>query len=196
MSSDPKGDLHRYLRVAREALLWKLVGTSEYDARRPLTPTGTNLLGLVKHVGSVAAGYFGFVFGRPFEEPLPWLDEDAEYNADLWATADESREQVIDLYQRIWEHADATISSLPLDAPGHVPWWGERSEVTLHLILIHMIAEIHRHAGHADIVREMIDGSVGLREGNDNMPPVDEAWWGDYRNRLEQVAREVGAGER
>jgi hypothetical protein len=195
MSSDPKDDLHRYLRAARDALLWKLEGTSEYDARRPLTPTGTNLLGLVKHVGSVASGYFGSVFGRPFEEPLPWLDEDAEYNADLWATADESREQVIDLYQRIWQHADATISSLPLDAPGHVPWWGERSQVTLHLILIHMIAEIHRHTGHADIVREMIDGSVGLRAGNDNLPPVDEAWWGDYRNRLEQVAREVGAGQ-
>ena len=195
MSSDPKDDLHRYLRAARDALLWKLEGTSEYDARRPLTPTGTNLLGLVKHVGSVASGYFGSVFGRPFEEPLPWLDEDAEYNADLWATADESREQVIDLYQRIWQHADATISRLPLDAPGHVPWWGERSQVTLHLILIHMIAEIHRHAGHADIVREMIDGSVGLRAGNDNLPPVDEAWWGDYRNRLEQVAREVGAGQ-
>jgi uncharacterized damage-inducible protein DinB len=190
MSSDSKDDLHRYLRAARDALLWKLEGTSEYDARRPLTPTGTNLLGLVKHVGSVASGYFGSVFERPFEEPLPWLDEDAEYNADLWATADESREQVIDLYQRIWQHADATISSLPL-----VPWWGERSQVTLHLILIHMIAEIHRHTGHADIVREMIDGSVGLRAGNDNLPPVDEAWWGDYRNRLEQVAREVGAGQ-
>lgn len=190
---EPKEDLHRYLRVAREALLWKLEGTSEYDARRPLTPTGTNLLGLVKHVGTVASEYFGSVFGRPFEEPLPWAEEGAEDNADMWATADESRQQIVDLYQRIWEHADGTISSLPLDAPGRVPWWGERGDVTLHLILIHMLAEINRHTGHADIVREMIDGSAGFRKGNDNLPPVDKAWWRDYRVRLEQAAREVGA---
>ena len=71
---DPKADLHRYLQVARDALLWKLDGLSEYDVRRPLVPTGTNLLGLVKHVASVEAGYLGDTFGRPFPEPLPWLD--------------------------------------------------------------------------------------------------------------------------
>lgn len=190
--SDLKDDFHRYLRAAREALLWKLEGTSEYDARRPLTGTGTNLLGLVKHVGTVASEYFGSVFGRPFEESLPWAEEGAEDNADMWATADESRDHIVDLYRRIWEHADATISDLPLDAPGRVPWWGERGEVTLHRILIHMLAEICRHAGHADIVREMIDGSAGFQKGNDNLPSVDEAWWTSYRNRLEQVAREVG----
>jgi uncharacterized damage-inducible protein DinB len=57
--SDPKADLHRYLQDAREALLWKLAGLSEYDVRRPMVPTGTNLLGLVKHVASVELGYFG-----------------------------------------------------------------------------------------------------------------------------------------
>jgi hypothetical protein len=54
-----------------------------------------------------------------------------------------------------------------------------------------MIAETQRHAGHADIVRELVDGAVGLRNGNDNMAPVDRAWWEDYRNRLESVAREA-----
>lgn len=190
--SDPKEDLHRYLRVAREALLWKLEGTSEYDARRPLTGTGTNLLGLVKHVGTIASEYFGLVFGRPFEETLPWAEEGAEANADMWATAEESRQQILDLYQRIWEHADATISALPLDAPGRVPWWGERGQVTLHRILVHVLAEINRHTGHADIVREMIDGSVGFRNGNDNLPTADQAWWTAYRDRLEQVAQKVG----
>jgi hypothetical protein len=53
---DPKDDLHRYLKAGRDALLWKVDGLSEYDARRPMTPTGTNLLGLVKHVASVAVG--------------------------------------------------------------------------------------------------------------------------------------------
>jgi len=188
--SDPKADLRRYLQIAREALLWKLDGLAEYDVRRPMVPTGTNLLGLVKHVASVEAGYFGATFGRPFPEPLPWLEEDAEPNADMWATAEESREQVVGLYHRVWAHSDATIEALALDAIGHVPWWPpERSEVTLHRILVHMIAETDRHAGHADVVRELIDGAVGLRPDNDNLPPVDPAWWESYRERLEQVAQ-------
>jgi hypothetical protein len=113
-----KADLHRYLQAGREALLWKLDGLSEYDVRRPMVPTGTNLLGLVKHVASVEVGYFGNTFGRPFDEPLPWYEVGAEPNADMWATADESREQIVGLYHHVWAHSDATIDTLALDAIG------------------------------------------------------------------------------
>ncbi len=191
---DPKGDLQHYLQEARDAVVWKLDGLSEYDIRRPLVPTGTNLLGLVKHLASVEFGYFGDVFGRPSGEPLPWMDEGAEANADMWATADQSREEIIGLYYRAWAHSDATISALALDAIGIVPWWRpDHHEVTLHQILVHMIAETQRHAGHADVVRELIDGAVGLLPGNDNLPPGDRDWWEDYRTRLERVA--LGAGQ-
>ncbi len=194
--TDPKADLHRYLQSARESLLWKLDGLSEYDVRRPLTPTGTNLLGIVKHVASVELGYFGDTFGRPSNIPLPWFEPGAEPNADLWATASESRAEIIDLYHRAWAHADGTISSLPLDASGRVAWWPEdRLEVTLHRILVHMIAETNRHAGHADIVRELIDGAAGLRDGMSNLPDVDDAWWESYRTRLQEVARGFGAAD-
>jgi RimJ/RimL family protein N-acetyltransferase/uncharacterized damage-inducible protein DinB len=190
--SRTKADLHRYLQLAREALLWKLDGLSEYDVRRPMVPTGTNLLGLVKHVASIELGYFGDTFGRPFEEPLTWWAEDAEPNADMWATAEESRDEIVDLYHRAWKHADATIDMLALEAIGRVPWWpDDRSEVTLHRILVHVIAETNRHAGHADIVRELIDGAVGLRRDNDNMYPAEREWWETYRGRLEAVAREA-----
>jgi len=190
---DLKADLGRYLQRGREALVWKLDGLSEYDVRRPLVPTGTNLLGLVKHVASVEAGYLGGTFDRPFPESLPWLDDDAEPNADMWATADESRQQVIGLYHRVWAHSDATIEALELDAVGRVPWWpAERAEVTLHRILVHMIAETNRHAGHADIVRELIDGASGWLAGNDNLPEgVDAAWWESHRARLEEAARQA-----
>jgi uncharacterized damage-inducible protein DinB len=192
---DPKADLHRYLQLAREALLWKLDGLSEYDIRRPMVPTGTNLLGLVKHVASVELGYLGDTFGRPSGESLPWLEDGAEPNADMWATADESREQIVGLYHRTWAHSDATIDTQELDAVGHVPWWpDDRSAVTLHTILVHMIAETDRHAGHADIVRELIDGAAGLRVDNDNMAPGDQAWWEGYRARLERVAQEASNG--
>ena len=186
-----KDVLHRYLRESRDALLWKLDGLCEYDARRPLTYTGTNLLGLIKHVASVGSEYFGRVFDRPFPEPLPWYLEDAEPNADLWVPADESREEIIGLYHRAWEHADATIEALPLDAPGRVPWWRpeERAAVTLHQILVHVVAEVHRHAGHADIVREQIDNAVGRRSGSSNLPDRDAGWWAAYRARIEEAAR-------
>ena len=190
---DPKAGLHRYLQIARDALIWKLDGLSEYDIRRPMVPTGTNLLGLVKHVASVEVGYFGETFGRPFDEPMPWADDDAAPNADMWATADESRDQIVGLYHRVWAHSDTTIDSFDIDAVGRVPWWpDDRSEVTVHGILVHMIAETNRHVGQADIVRELIDGAAGLRADNDNMPPGDPSWWQDYRDRLERVAREAG----
>jgi len=195
--SNPKDDLRRYLEAAREVLLWKLEGLSEYDARRPLVPTGTNLLGLVKHVAAVEAGYLGATFGRPFPEPIPWGDEDAEPNADMWAGPEESREGIVDLYRRVWAHSDGTIAALDLDARGLVPWWPrERAAVTLHLVLIHMIAETDRHAGHADIVRELIDGAAGLRPGNDNLAQGDDAWWQGYRRRVQQAAEQAAAAQR
>src|SRR4051812_4684780 len=100
--SDPKADLHRYLKAARGSVLWKLEGLSEYDIRRPMVATGTNLLGLVKHLASVESGYFGSVFGRPFPEHLPWADDSAEPNADMFATADEPSDDIVALYRRVW----------------------------------------------------------------------------------------------
>lgn len=185
-----KDDLTRYLQRGRDSLVWKLEGLSEYDARRPVVATGTNLLGLVKHMAAMEAGYFGDIFGRPFPEPMAWAEENAEVNSDMWATPDESREYLVDLYRRVWAHADATIDELELDAPGVVPWWpDDRKNVTLHLILCHVVAEIQHHAGHADIVRELIDGEVGLRPDVSNLP--DEFDWVTYRARLEQAARDA-----
>jgi uncharacterized damage-inducible protein DinB len=185
-----KNDLVHYLQQGRDVLLWKLDDLSEYDARRPMVGTGTNLLGIVKHVASVESGYFGEVFARPFPEMLSWTAEDAEPNADFWATAEESRESIIDLYRRVWSHSDETIAALDLDAPGLVPWWpAERQEVTLHRILVHMVAETQRHGGHADILRELIDGSIGHRPGVDNLD--DRVVWDTHRARLEQVARDA-----
>ncbi|MBB5080875.1 DinB family protein [Nonomuraea endophytica] len=191
--TDHKAQLHRYLRDARDAIVWKLEGLDEYEARRPMTPTGTNLLGLVKHLAGVEAGYFGFVFERPFPEPIPWIAEDAELNSDLWATPEESRDDLLSLYERTRAHADATIEELDLDATGTVPWWPEeRRHPTLHLLLVHMTAETNRHAGHADIVRELIDGTAGLRRSSDNLPSTDTAWWEEHHARVEAAARKAG----
>jgi uncharacterized damage-inducible protein DinB len=192
--ADEKQTLHRYLQNARGVLLWKLEGLSDYDIRRPMTPTGTNLLGLVKHCAGVECGYFGGVVGRPFpgEGDLDWHEgDDAELSGDMYATEAESCEQVTGFYRRIWAHSDATIQELPLDARGTVPWWPEeRRHPTLHTLLVHTIQETARHAGHADIIREAIDGAAGLRDGVSNMPPeADAAAWKQHYDKLESIAR-------
>jgi uncharacterized damage-inducible protein DinB len=186
---DPKQVLHRYLATQRDALLAKLGGLDERDMRWPMTPTGTNLLGLVKHVASVELGYFGEVFDRPSNIPLPWFDEGAELNADMWATAGESREDIVALYQQATQHADATIAALPLDAPGLVPWWPpERQQVTLQQIMVHVSVEVARHAGQADIIRELIDGAAG---DDASLPDQTAEEWAAYRARLEENAAEA-----
>jgi hypothetical protein len=181
-----KANMHGRLRRDRQALLWKLEGLSEYDARRPLTATGTNLLGLVKHVASVEARYFGEVFDRPSPEPLcRWQDADG---GDLWAAEHETREQIIGCYLRTWEHSDATIDELALDAPGHVPWWpGPYDDTNLFAVMLHVLGETIRHTGQADILREGIDGRTGLRAEHEK--PVDEEARAAYCARIEQAAR-------
>ncbi|WP_030850560.1 DinB family protein [Streptomyces sp. NRRL S-475] len=186
-----KDNLHRRLRRDREALLWKLDGLSEYDARRPLTATGTNLLGLVKHVATVEARYFGEVFDRPSPEPLSrWQDSDG---SDQWATEDETRDQIIGFYRRTWEHSDATIDELPLDAPGHVPWWPEpHTNTNLFAVMVHVLGESNRHAGQADILREGLDGRTGMRAENEQQ--IDEEARAAHCAKIEQAARTSSSG--
>jgi hypothetical protein len=187
---DPKRMMHRYLVDQRKALVAKLEGVAERNARWPMTLTGTNLLGLIKHVASIELGYFGEVFDRPSNVPLPWFDEGAEINADMWATAQESRTDIVALYQLAAVHADATIEALMLDSPGRVPWWpAERQQVSLQQIMVHVTVEIARHAGHADIIRELIDGAAGDDDGN--VPDQTAQEWASYRLRLEQAAAEA-----
>jgi hypothetical protein len=184
-----KDYLHGQLRSARQALVWKLDGLSEYDVRRPLTATGTNLLGLVKHRAISEARYLGEIFGRPFPEPLPrWQDADG---SDLWVTRGETREQIIGFYQRAWDHADATIKELPIDAPGHVPWW-PRPDVKLFNIMVHVLGDTTRHAGHADILREQLDGRTGVTAEYEE--PIDTAAREAHWAKIERAAQAAAGG--
>jgi hypothetical protein len=182
-----KDYLHGDLRWIRQALLWKLDGLSEYDIRRPLTPTGTNLLGLVKHLATWEARYFGEVFDRPFPEPLPRWDDETADGTDLWAAEYETREEITGFYRRVWEHSDATISTLPVDAPGHVPWW-PRPDVKMFNVLVHILSETNRHAGHADILREQLDGAVGTGQET-AAQEIDTAYWKSRYATIEQAAK-------
>ena len=156
--------LLRYLQRERDNLVGTLDGLSEYDARRPMTPTGTSLLGLVKHVATVEIGYLGECVGRPWPEPIPWANDEALRGRATTCTPQPTSrcEMILDLYRRSWAHADESVRTLGLDAPATVPWWPEERRVTtLGYLLVHLLAETAHHAGHADIVREAIDGRAG-----------------------------------
>ena len=188
---EDKETLQRYLTTQRNALLSKLDGLDEYDARRPMVPTGTNLLGIVKHVAFVQLGYLGDCFGRPSGIPTPWDGDEDDPDADLWVPVTESRADILELFARSVEHADATLDTIDLDTRGEVPWWPEDKRYpTLHRVAVHLLVDIARHAGHADILRETIDGAIGYLPGNTNLPDRDSAGWAEHFDRVESAARE------
>jgi hypothetical protein len=178
--------LHRALTDTRASLVAKLDGVDEFDRRRPLTPTATNLLGLVKHLAGVEQGYLGDSFGRPPEQPLPWVADGSVWdNADMWATPEQSTEEIVGLYRAACEHSDRTIADLDLTEPGRVPWWPEDRALTdLGTLLVRVLVDTARHAGQADVVRELIDG----RAGDDHNQQGGSEWWADYCARVARAA--------
>jgi PPOX class F420-dependent enzyme/OxyR family protein len=187
------GDLQQYLQQAREALVGALGGLGEYDARRPCTPSGTNILGLVKHLVGIESSYLGDCVGRPSPLRLPWVEDGSIWDgADMWAGAEETREYILDLYRAAWSHSDASILELPLDTPAHVEWWpAERRATTLGHLAVRVVAETAQHAGHADILRESIDG----RGGRDHDEIGDDIWWNAQLDRI-RAAADVHRGGR
>lgn len=186
-SPDPliAAELRRYLQQARDSMLASLDGLTDYDIRRPMTSSATNLLGLIKHLAGIELGYLGACVGRPSPVPLPWDDESIRDSADMWATAEETRDELVTLYRRSWQHSDESITTLGLHSPAEVAWWPEeRRRTTLGSLLIRVVAETAQHAGHADIVREMIDG----RAGRDHEDIGDTAWWDRHVERVQQAA--------
>ena len=147
----------------RDVVLWKLDGLDDEQLRRQLTPSGTSLLGLVKHLGSVEYEWFCETFGRD-SAAIPFDENDPE--ADLRIRPDESTEEIVGYYGRARAAANQVIDELDVDAPG-TAWFGET--VSMRWVLIHMLEETARHAGHMDILRELIDGATS------DYPEVDAA---------------------
>ena len=189
--ADLKSVLVGRLDRLNQAVQHKLEGLSEYDLRRPMTPTATNLLGVTMHLASLQSEYFGQTFGNPFprEDEMYFLtDEDADPQDDLWVRPEATSEWVVGLYRATWEHAKETFATLGLDSPGQIPT-RPYADVTLGEMLVHMVEETARHVGHMDIVRELIDGAVGRYAGDGNI--IDGYDWAAYRRRVEAGAREA-----
>ncbi|MEU1704778.1 DinB family protein [Streptomyces sp. NPDC005706] len=154
-TAEEKDILRASLDRHRDTVLWKLDGLDDEQLRRPMTPTGTTLLGLVKHLASVEYGWFVETFGGE-AEPL-WFDP--YEGEDMRIAPDETTDRIVAFYGRARAAADRMIAGLPLDALGR-PSWRDQS-VSLRWTLVHMTTETARHAGHMDILRELIDGATG-----------------------------------
>jgi uncharacterized damage-inducible protein DinB len=150
-----KESLFVSLNRHRDVILWKLEGLDEEQVRRSMTPSGTSLLGLVKHLAAVEYGWFCETFGRE-TEPMPFDEEDE--TADLRAEPDETTAEIVAFYGRARAAADHVINDVAVEDVG-TAWFGDT--VSMRWVLIHMIEETARHAGHMDIVRELIDGTTG-----------------------------------
>ncbi|WUH96843.1 DinB family protein [Spirillospora sp. NBC_00431] len=153
-TGDEKESLKASLDRHRKVVPWKLQGLDEEQARRPMTPSGTSLLGLAKHLAAVEYSWFSETFGRE-TEPLPFDDDP---DADLRVGPDETTAGILAFYERARAASDTVIEELDVDARG-TAWHG--ATVSLRWVLIHMIEETARHAGHMDIVRELLDGAAG-----------------------------------
>lgn len=179
-----KAMLHESLRDARAGVLDKLDGLTDYEMRQPMTPTGTNLLGVVKHLGGMEYGYLSETFGRTIPEPIPG-DDDLENNGDMWAKPTESRDDIINWYRRACALADETIATLDLNAPGSVPHWPEDQRVTtLGAMILRVLGEELSHGGQMAIVRELVDGRAGT-----NHPDFGDAdRWSQYVAQVQAAA--------
>jgi hypothetical protein len=151
-----KETLLAFLDNNRAVMVWKLDGLSEGDARRPMVRSGTNMLGLVKHLAWVERWWFEYNFaGR--EVDFPWSDDDPD--ADFRVEAEESIADIVTLYEVSVADSNEIIDSADLDDLAAVSRDGVSR--SLRWIVGHMVEETARHAGHADIVRELIDDNTG-----------------------------------
>ena len=158
-SADEREMLIAFLDFQRESMVRKLEGLSEDQAHLAPSPPGNSLLGLVQHLAWVERWWFRSCFkGERLD--LPWTDEDPD--ADFRVPADRATERVVSFYRGEWERANEIVRRAPsLDEPA--AYTRRKDGVpTLRWILNHMIEETARHAGHADITRELIDGSTGV----------------------------------
>lgn len=159
-TADEKQSLHVALDRHRDVVVWKLEGLTDEQLRKQMTPSGTSLLGLVKHLAAVEYAWFCSTFGRE-TEPLPF--DDVDVNKDLRVEPHETTDDILAFYGRARAAADSVIADLDVEALG-TAWFGD--PVTLRWVLIHMVEETCRHAGHMDIVRELIDGATGDHPGS------------------------------
>jgi hypothetical protein len=147
---DERDTLVAFLDYLRDGVVAKVVGLSEADARRALVPSGTSVLGLVKHLTQVEVLWFQWAFaGLDVQIPSDRLTDDDRIDA---AIAD---------YRAACARSNEIIGAVDDPAVMCARGPGDIEPLPLRWVLVHMVEETGRHAGHADILREQLDGETG-----------------------------------
>jgi uncharacterized damage-inducible protein DinB len=156
-AGDEKAMLSAFLDRYRETMLWKLDGLTTEQASARLVPSATTLLGIVKHLAYVERGWFPTYFaGGPVN--YPWPEDEPDQDIDFRVSATDTIESISALYQQEIARSREIVAGASLDDLSKEQDRGPRS---LRWIMVHMIEETARHAGHADILRELTDGAIG-----------------------------------
>ena len=153
--------LESVLDFYRDTILWKVSGMSDEEIRRVIVPSGWSPLGMVKHLAYVERNWFRVRFAGESDLPVPWTDDDPD--ADFRVEPGETTEAILRFYREEFARSRAIASGASLDDLA-IEWpWDRPPEKrpNLRWIFVHMIEETARHAGHLDVVRELIDGAIG-----------------------------------
>ncbi|KWV30248.1 DinB family protein [Micromonospora rifamycinica] len=155
-TGDERAVLDAFLDFHRAAVLRKARGLTDAEASRRLVPSATTLAGLLRHLTLVERNWFPFLLDPTPGDVFPTTEEDAA--ASFTVPPGETLDALADAYERACVRSRELAARFPLDRVVAHPQLGE---VSLRWIMVHMIEETARHAGHADILRELTDGSTG-----------------------------------
>jgi uncharacterized damage-inducible protein DinB len=157
-SGSERETLRAFLEYQRATLARKCEGLSDEELRRPSMPPSTlSLLGLVRHLAEVERAWFRRVF-EDHDAPMVWSDR-IDFQAAYDASASTRAEAFAAWEAEVASSRRIERAAPSLDLAGYQPRWGE--EVSLRMVMVHVLLEYGRHNGHADLLREAIDGTVG-----------------------------------
>ena len=181
-STDERDLLLGYLAQQRLVLRTAAFGLTDDQARSVPTAGALSVGGLLKHVATTESFWLDVVLEQ--NEPFSWEAADS-YGDDFTMGEHESLDAILARYELVADRTEAIVRTLPMDHPVPVPdapWFPKDVEAwSLRWVLLHLIQETGRHAGHADIVRESIDGATGfeLLAAAEDWP--DEPWLQKWR---------------
>ena len=162
LRADEATTLRAFLDYHRDTLRWKCAGLTQQQLAQALPPTDMTLGGLMKHLALVESDWFEDTFagGSPMP-PFDTVDWDADRDWEINSAKDDTPEELLALFEAACSRSRAVVEACASLDQRSVKTDSEGNHFTLRWILVHMIEEYARHNGHADFLRERIDGLTG-----------------------------------
>jgi len=153
-----------FLQAQRDAVLSIVEGLDEQAWHRSVVPSGWTPAGFVEHLGGAEWHWFQGVVAGKAPEPAPEDEDRPPYDPTAAFVSDQPSAEIIGFYRDQCASSDAVLAVTPLSAPprGRHGFPGQDEPPDVRWVVLHMIEETARHAGHLDIARELIDGRTGL----------------------------------